>query len=66
MNNRYIEGLETIIKHYNYNKIAIISHGAAISNIKSKISKEKYEDIDYCVIKYYNHEYKVIDSGKYK
>lgn len=65
LNARYLEGLEIIKDNYNYNKVAIISHSAAISNIKSKISGEKYEDIDYCVIKYYNNKYKVIDYGRY-
>lgn len=65
LNARYIKGLDIIRDNYSYDKVAIISHGAAISNIKSKISGEKYEDIDYCVIKYYNNNYTVVESGKY-
>lgn len=65
LNSRYIKGLDIIRDNYNYDKVAIISHGAAISNIKSKISGEKYEDIDYCIIKYCNNKYTIIASGKY-
>lgn len=65
LNSRYIKGLDIIRDNYNYDKVAIISHGAAISNIKSKISGEKYEDIDYCIIKYYNNKYVIVASGKY-
>ena len=65
LNERYIDGLNVISDNYNYEKVAIISHGAAISNIKSKISKKTYEDIDYCVIMRYNNKYEVIDFGKY-
>ena len=36
LNSRYIKGLDIIRDNYNYDKVAIISHGAAISNIKSK------------------------------
>ena len=52
LNSRYIKGLDIIRDNYNYDKVAIISHGAAIRNKKKKISGEKYEDIDYCIIKY--------------
>ncbi len=65
LNERYIKGLNIIRDNYNYEKVAIISHGAAISNIKSKISDEKYEDIDYCVIMYKDGKYKVVDCGTY-
>lgn len=65
LNERYIKGLNIIKDNYNYNKVAIISHGAAISNIKSKLSGEKYEDVDYCVIIYKNNKYRVIDYGTY-
>lgn len=65
LNSRYIKGLDIIRDNYSYDKVAIISHGAAISNIKSKISGEKYEDIDYCIIKYYNNKYTVVEFGKY-
>lgn len=63
--NRFIAGINNIYNSYNYEKIAIISHGAAISNIKSYISKSKYIDIDYCIIKVYNRKYEIIDFGNY-
>ncbi|MBO4516165.1 hypothetical protein J5751_01725 [bacterium] len=52
--------------NYNYDKMAIISHGAAISNIKSYIAKSEYEDIDYCVIKIYRDKFEVLSFGNYK
>ena len=63
---RFINGINIVYNNYNYDKIAVISHGAAISNIKAFISNCKYEDIDYCVIRAYNNEYKIIEYGKYK
>lgn len=66
LNTRYLKGMDIIKNNYNYNKVAIISHGAAISNIKSRISGDKYEDIDFCIIKCYNNEYKVVDFGTYQ
>lgn len=66
LNKRYLNGMDIIKDDYNFNKVAIISHGAAISNVKSIISGEKYEDIDFCVIKCYNNKYKVIDYGTYQ
>ncbi|MBR2289318.1 MAG: histidine phosphatase family protein [Clostridia bacterium] len=62
---RFMKGIDIIKSNYNYNKIAIISHGAAISNIKAFISKQPYEDVDYCVIKSDENGYEVIDFGKY-
>ena len=47
-------------------RVAIISHGAAISNIKSEISGDKYEDIDYCILKYYNNNYEIVEYGNYE
>lgn len=63
---RFIEGIKIIYNNYNYDKVTIISHGAAISNLKSYITKSKYEDIDYCVIKLYNDNCEVVGFGKYK
>ncbi len=63
---RFIEGIEIIYNNYTYDKVTIISHGAAISNLKAYISNSKYENIDYCVIKLYNNKYDVVDFGCYK
>lgn len=65
MNARYINGLDIIRDNYNYNKVAIISHGAAISNLKAKLSGDRYEDIDYCIVKYNNNKYTIVEFGKY-
>ncbi|MDO4962693.1 MAG: histidine phosphatase family protein [bacterium] len=65
LNERFISGLDIIRDNYNYSKVAIVSHGAAISNIKSKLSGENYEDIDFCVIIYKDNQYSIIDYGTY-
>lgn len=62
---RFITGIKMIKDNYNYNKVAIVSHAAAISNIKAFISKEKYEDIDYCIIKATDEKFEVVDYGNY-
>lgn len=63
---RFIDWIKKLYYNYNYDKMAIISHGAAISNIKSYIAKSKYEDIDYCVIKIYRDKFGVLSFGNYK
>lgn len=62
---RFLNGLQTIANNYHYNKVAIISHRGAISNLKSKIAKSTYEDIDFCVIKYHNNTFTIVNFGKY-
>lgn len=63
---RFKDGMDIIRNKYNYDRVAIISHGAAISNIKSEISGDKYEDIDYCILKYYNNNYEIVEYGNYE
>lgn len=65
LNERFMSVLNNIIKKYSYTKVAIISHGAAISNIKSYISKDDYKDIDKCVIKYDGYKFNVLESDIY-
>lgn len=65
LNERFTNMLNKIVKEYPYQKIAIISHGAAISNVKSNISKENYKDIDRCIIKYDNNNFTILESGNY-
>ena len=62
---RFKDGMDIIRNKYNYDRVSIISHGAAISNIKSSISGDKYENIDYCVLKYYNNNYEIVEYGNY-
>ena len=63
---RFKDGMDIIRNKYNYDRVAIISHGAAISNIKSEISGDKYEDIDYCILKYHNNNYEIVEYGNYE
>lgn len=59
-------GLDLISETGFYKTVAVISHGAAISNIKSYLSGEQYEDIDFCIIVGTQGNYNVISSGTYR
>ncbi len=50
LNKRYIYFMLNIAKNTNYTNIAIISHSAAISNLKSFLNSEKYESLRMCKI----------------
>lgn len=54
--------LEKYLVNTPYKKVALITHGATMSNLKSAIDGEQYIDIDYCKIVYENKKFKVIES----
>ena len=54
--------LEKYLVNSSYKKIAIITHGATMSNLKSAIDGEQYIDIDYCKIVYENKKFKIVES----
>lgn len=54
--------LEKYLVNSPYKKVALITHGATMSNLKSAIDGEQYIDIDYCKIVYENKKFKVIES----
>ena len=59
--------------HINIGTIGHVDHGkttltAAITMAlaaRGGAKGKKYEDIDYCIIKYYNNKYTIVESGKY-
>lgn len=61
LNDRMFRFIMNVIKNTNYTNIAIITHSAAISNIKSYISGDTYIDIDQCTLQYENDTLSVID-----
>ncbi len=67
--NHLIERIEYMIKHvynsYQYDRIAMITHGAVVSNIKSAIKKDDYEHIDYCFVGYDGNNFDVFNDGTY-
>ena len=63
---RLLNGISIVYDCYNYDRVAIVSHGAAISNLKAHLMNHKYEDIDYCVIKVFGDKYEVTDYWKYE
>ena len=50
LNKRYLSSLNDICINSNYKKIAIISHSAAISNLKSSITSEPYQSLRMWII----------------
>ena len=54
--------LEKYLVNCPYEKVAIITHGATMSNLKSAIDGEQYIDIDYCKIVYENKKFKLVES----
>ena len=59
---RIIYFLEKYLINTPYKKIAIITHGATMSNLKSVIDGKKYVDIDYCKIIYDKKKFKIVES----
>ena len=64
LNNRLISFIEKIAIECSYKNIAIITHGAAISNLKAFISGDNYIDIGKCFLLYSNNTFKIIESQK--
>lgn len=61
LNYRMFNFIMDVVKKTNYTNIAIVTHSAAISNVKSYISGEQYIDIDQCTLQYENEKLLVID-----
>jgi len=54
--------LEKYVVNSPYNNVALVTHGATMSNLKSAIDGEPYLDIDYCKLVYENKKFKIIES----
>lgn len=67
--NHLIERIESMMNYvynsYQYNRVAMITHGAVVSNIKSAVKKDDYEHIDYCFVGYDGKSFDVFDDGTY-
>lgn len=61
LNNRLYNFINEICNQTNYERIAIVTHSAAISNLKSFISKEKYISLKMCCLMYKNNKITVLD-----
>jgi broad specificity phosphatase PhoE/uncharacterized Fe-S cluster-containing radical SAM superfamily protein len=57
---RFTEFIKNKATQTTHENIAIIAHGAAISNVHSRISGDPYRDIDYCKLRYFNNEIEVV------
>ncbi|MEG0266093.1 MAG: histidine phosphatase family protein [Bacilli bacterium] len=60
LNKRIISEIVNICNNTKYDRIAIFSHSAAISNLKSFLLNEDYESIKMCCLIYKNNELKVL------
>ena len=47
-----------------YKNLAVVAHGAAISNVNSAISGEPYQDVDYCKLRCFRDNLEVLEYGK--
>lgn len=62
---RFLKELNCINESYNYKNVAVVTHGAAISNVKAYLSKESFSKIDYCIIQFVEQKWEVLDAGLY-
>lgn len=62
---RFCGGLKEIRDTCSYDKVLVISHGASISNVFSKINHSPFKSIDYCVLKTDGEHFLTTGSGEY-
>lgn len=62
---RFCDGLKNIEERYSYDRVLVISHGAAISNVFSYINRTPFESIDYCELTTEDDGFLAVESGKY-
>ena len=62
---RFCEGLKEIRDTCSYDKVLVISHGAAISNVFAKINHSPFKSIDYCLLKTDGDHFSAAGSGEY-
>lgn len=65
LNKRFLCFLDQVVNQFPYHTVAVISHSAAISNVKAILTGDPYEDISYCTLKYSEGKFHVIESGDY-
>lgn len=61
LNKRMLGFIKKVCENTQYTRIAMISHSAAISNLKAYITGEKYISLNECKMLYSNGELSVID-----
>lgn len=61
LNERITNFIKKICSETEYKKIAIISHSAAISNLKAYVSGDKYVSLNQCTLLYANGKLSVLD-----
>lgn len=63
---RFCGGLKYIRDTFSYDKVLIIAHGAAISNVFSYVNHSSYKDIDYCILRTDGDSFSAVSSGEYE
>lgn len=61
LNNRILNFILRICNETNYEKIAIITHSAVISNLKSFVTNEPFISLNKCCLLYEDNKFDVID-----
>ena len=62
---RLCGALRDIRDHYSYEKVLVVTHGAAISNVVSYLNNSTYQEFDYCYLKPEADSFSVILTGRY-
>lgn len=59
--NRIIQFITKACHTTSYENLAVVTHGAAISNINAEISNQPYQDVNYCKLRYFKDNIEVLD-----
>ena len=62
---RLCSALKDIRDNYSYDKVLVVTHGAAISNVVSYVNHSPYQDVDYCYLKLDAESFHVGVTGRY-
>jgi probable phosphoglycerate mutase len=62
---RICSALKAIREYYSYNRVLVITHGAAISNVVSYVNRAPYQEFDYCYLKLDADSFYVGLTGRY-
>jgi Fructose-2,6-bisphosphatase len=63
---RICSALKDIRDNYSYDRVLVITHGAAISNVVSYINQSPYQEFDYCYLRLDADSFSVGLTGRYE
>lgn len=62
---RICSALKDIRDNYSYDRVLVITHGAAISNVVSYVNQSSYQEFDYCYLNLDEDSFSVVSTGRY-